>query len=75
MPFTQAVLDDNFRIGSMDDRPGMDRVINNVTYFPFWQAWGLLIAIAEAFAKGFFLLRKLVEPVPTENRDSPMALG
>lgn len=37
-----AAFFDRFRMGSVDDRPCIEKDINNVTYFPFWGPWGLL---------------------------------
>lgn len=55
----EAFLNDNFRIGSIDDRPGVEKTINNITYFPFWQAWGFLLAELVALAWTLRLLWKL----------------
>ncbi len=53
VPPGEAFLNDNYRIGSMDGRVGVEKTINNITYFPFWGAWFLLFA--ELIALGWVL--------------------
>ena len=54
----EAFLNDNYRIGAMNP----EYRIRNITFFPFWEAWGLLLAELLALGYSVDLLWLLLRP-------------